>query len=239
MRLFCFPYAGGGALGFRHWPDYLPANVEVCPIQLPGRETRMKEAPYNRVMPLVQKIAETIFPFLDKPFAFFGHSMGALISFELARELRRKRIITPVKVYVSGRVAPHLPLTRQPLLYDLPEPEFINALRFLNGTPAEVLENEMLMRLLMPLLRADFAVNEAYTYTPERPLDCPIFAMGGMRDSEASREQLEGWHAHTTASFELRLFPGDHFYLNSMQQLFFQVLSQDLARLARQKALVA
>ena len=239
MRLFCFPYAGGGALGFRNWADYLPSNVEVCPIQLPGRETRMKEAPYNRVMPLVQKIGETIFPLLDKPFAFFGHSMGALICFELARELRRKRIITPVKLYVSGRVAPHLPLTRQPLLYDLPEPEFKDALRFLNGTPEEVLENEMLMRLLMPLLRADFAVNEAYTYTPERPLDCPIFAMGGMRDSEVSREQLEGWHAHTTASFELRLFPGDHFYLNSMQQLFFQVLSQDIARLARQKALVA
>ena len=129
-----------------------------------------------------------------------------------------------------------LPLTRQPLLYDLPEPDFKNALRYLNGTPEEVLDNDMLMGLLMPLLRADFAVNEAYTYTAERPLDCPIFAMGGMRDSEVSREQLEGWHAHTTASFELRLFPGDHFYLNTMQQLFFQVLSQDVARLARQKA---
>lgn len=236
MRLFCFPYAGGGALGFRHWTDYLPSSIEVCPLQLPGRETRMKETAYNRVTPLVQKIAEALLPFLDKPFAFFGHSMGALICFELARELRRQRVGMPVKLYVSGRVAPHLPLTRRPLLYNLPEPEFKNALRYLNGTPEEVLENEMLMQLLMPLLRADFAVNEAYTYTVERPLDCPIFAMGGLRDSEVNCEQLEGWHAHTAASFELRLFPGDHFYLNTMQQLFFQVLAQDLARLARQKA---
>src|SRR5688572_15756506 len=102
VRLFCFPYAGGGALGFRHWTNYLPSAIEVCPLQLPGRETRMREAAYDRVLPLAQKIAEAIGPSLDKPFAFFGHSMGALLCFELARELRRQRGVTPVKLYVSG-----------------------------------------------------------------------------------------------------------------------------------------
>lgn len=233
LRLFCFPYAGGGALAFRNWSDYLPMNVEVCPVQLPGRETRIKESALTRVSPMVQAIAEVIRPCLDVPFACFGHSMGALIAFELARELRGKYGVQPLKLYVSGRVAPHLPLLRTPLLHDLPELEFMDALRHLKGTPEAVLENEALMALVMPLLRADFAVNEVYRYSAQPRLDCPILAMGGLHDSEAGREQLEAWRQHTSASFELRMFPGDHFYLNTTQPLLLQVLSQDLARLAK------
>jgi medium-chain acyl-[acyl-carrier-protein] hydrolase len=236
LRLFCFPYAGGGALAFRGWADHMPSSVEVCPVQPPGRETRMRETPFNQVLPLARAAAEAIGPYLDKPFAFFGHSMGALIAFEVARELRRKSGRLPVKLYVSGRVAPQLPLARTPHLHSLPEPEFKEALRGLGGTPDGVLEDEMLMGLLVPLLRADFAVNEAYTYVAEPPLACPIFAMSGLRDAEVDREGLDGWREQTDGGFGLRLFPGDHFYLNSAQQLLLQVLAQDLAELARGRA---
>jgi medium-chain acyl-[acyl-carrier-protein] hydrolase len=232
LRLFCFPYAGGGALAFRPWADHMPSSVEVCPVQLPGRETRIKDASFNQVLPLVRAAAEAIAPYLDKPFAFFGHSMGALIAFELARELRRKYGRLPVKLYASGRVAPQLQLRRATPLYNLPEPEFKEALRGLNGTPEEVLENKMLMGMLIPLLRADFSVNEAYTYVAEPPLECPIFAMAGLRDTEIDRERLDGWREQTSGGFELRLFPGDHFYLNTSQQLLLQILSQDLSVLA-------
>jgi len=236
LRLFCFPYAGGGALAFRPWADHMPSSVEVCSVQPPGRETRIKEPPFNQVLLMARAIAEAIDPYLDKPFAFFGHSMGALIAFELARELRRTSGRLPVKLYVSGRVAPQLPLRRPSPLHNLSAAEFKEALRGLNGTPEAVLENELLMGLLTPLLRADFSVNEAYAYVAEPPLGCPIYALGGLRDAEIDREHLDGWREQTSGEFELRLFPGDHFYLNTAQQLLLQVLSQDLSELARRSA---
>lgn len=228
VRLFCFPYAGGGSLGYRRWADEMMGNVEVCPIQLPGRESQMRAKPFERVQPLVQALAPALRPYLDQPFAFFGHSMGALIAFEMAREIRRRYGVEPLRLYVSARVAPHLRLPREPM-YLLPDGEFMDVLRELNGTPREVLENEEMMRLIMPLLRADFAVNEAYTYTEEEPLTCPIFALGGLRDPEATAENMEPWRRHTRGEFKLQMFPGDHFFINAAQTLLLRVLSQDLA----------
>lgn len=168
LRLFCFPYAGGATLTFRTWPDSLPMALEVCPLELPGRGKRITSAPFTRLQLLVQAIAIALLPYLDKPFAFFGHSMGGLVSFELARLLRKNYGKVPVHLFVSGYRAPQVP-DPDPPIHDLPEPEFLEELRRLNGTPEIVLENTELMQMLLPALRADFAVIETYAYTPESP----------------------------------------------------------------------
>ncbi len=227
LRLFCFPYAGGAALIFRTWPDSLRMAFEVCPVELPGRGKRITSAPFTRLQLLVQAIAIALLPYLDKPFAFFGHSMGGLVSFELARLLHKKYGKSPVHLFVSGCRAPQVP-DPDPPIHDLPEPEFLEELRRLNGTPEAVLENTELMQMLLPALRADFAVIETYAYTPEPPLDCPITAFGGLQDREVSCDDLKAWIEQTNAAFSLHMLPGDHFFLQSAHALLLQSLSQEL-----------
>ena len=232
LRLFCFPYAGGSALVYRNWPDLVPKDIEVCLLNLPGRGGRLAEEPHTRLLPLAEAVGEAIVPHLDKPFAFFGHSMGALIGFELARHLRRQDRPQPAHLFVSGRAAPQVPAA-DPVTYDLPEDEFIRELRRLNGTPGEVLEHPELMHLVLPLLRADFSVCETYEYTAEPSFDFPITAFGGLQDDEAPRESLEAWAEHTLRSFKLHMLPGDHFFLNSARPLLLQALSRELFQIAR------
>src|SRR4029453_515698 len=227
LRLFCFPYAGGGALIFRTWSDGLPAEVEVCPIQLPGRGTRLMEPLFTQLSPLIQALAQALLPLLDKPFAFFGHSLGALVSFELARQLRRQYGVQPVRLFISADRAPQIP-NRDPPIHSLPEGEFLVELRRLNGTPREVLEDEELRQIMLPLLRADFAVYETYGYSTEPPLNCPISAFGGLQDHRVSRGDLEAWRDQTSVSVSLRMFPGDHFFLNTTQASLLGALSQEL-----------
>jgi medium-chain acyl-[acyl-carrier-protein] hydrolase len=229
LRLFCFPYAGGGAAVYRGWAAVLPADVEVCPVQLPGREGRLREEPFTRPEPLIQALAEALAPLWDDlPFAFFGHSMGAMLSFELARELRRRGLALPVHLFASGRRAPQQ-APREEDIHDLPEPEFIAKLRELNGTPDEVLRHAELMRLLVPLLRADFAVNETYHFVEEPPFELGISAFGGLADAEVTREDLAAWQQHTRGRFRLRMLPGDHFFLLSARDLILEALARDLA----------
>src|SRR5882724_6229499 len=187
LRLFCFPYAGGNSTIYRSWPDRLPPSIDVWPVHLPGRGGRLHEPAYTQLMPLVEAAAEALLPYLDKPFAFFGHSMGAMISFELSRLLRRRRAPQPLHLSVSGRQAPQVK-DWDPPTYNLPEPEFVEELRRLNGTPKGVLEHPELMQLMIPLLRADFEVCQTYSYTPEVPLDCPVTAFGGLNDQDVTRE---------------------------------------------------
>jgi medium-chain acyl-[acyl-carrier-protein] hydrolase len=225
--LFCFPYAGGGSLTFRHWDRDLGASVAVCPAHLPGRERRLSDAPFTHSQPLVEAVAEAILPHLDMPFAFFGHSMGAIISFELARHLRRRGGPMPSHIFLSGRRAPQLSITDS-ATYKLPEPEFAEELRRLNGTPREVLENAELMQLVIPLLRADFEVCQTYRYTDEPALDCPISVFGGLQDQEVSSEMVEAWRDHTNGPFRMWMLPGDHFFVNSAQPRLLRILSQEL-----------
>ena len=227
VRLFCFPYAGGGAHIYRTWPNGLPASVEVCPIQLPGRGARMMEEPFTQMSSLVEATAEALLPYLeDKPFACFGHSMGALVSFEFARQLRSRNGPQPIHLFVSGCFAPDIP-DPDPI-HTLPDSELLAEVRRLNGIPKEAQENAELMRLMLPTLRADCTVTETYTPTKEPPLDCPISAFGGLQDQMVSREDLEAWRQQTTASFLLRMFPGDHFFLQTAQPLLLQILAREL-----------
>lgn len=227
LRLFCFPYAGGSALIYRDWVSSFPASVEVCPVQLPGRGRRLREKPFVQVNQLVKALLNDMRPYLSKPFAFFGHSMGAVIGFEMARLLRRENGPLPVHVFVSGRCAPQRAVPKEHT-YNLPDAEFKQELQRLKGTPAEVLEHPELMEVVMPLLRADFELVQTYAYSYEQPLSIPLTALGGLED-EISREDLEGWRAETTAAFSVRMFAGDHFYLNTNQQLLLSVVKQELA----------
>jgi medium-chain acyl-[acyl-carrier-protein] hydrolase len=230
LRLFCFPYAGGSASIFREWAWSLPANVEVCAIQLPGRGSRMLEPAITRIPRLIKAIAPALLPYLDKPFAFFGHSMGNIISLELARYLRRKMKVEPVHLFVSGSRAPQLPST-EPKSYDLPKAGFMNYLRRLNGTPAEILEHPELMELMLPVLRADFELVQTYVYTHAKPLTCPITAFGGLLDKDVGRRRLQAWREQTASHFSLNMIPGDHFFIHESQTLLLAALSEELNKI--------
>lgn len=230
VRLFCFPYAGGGSSIFRSWLKTLPNFIELCVAQLPGRESRIREQPYDRLATMVEALGEAIEPHLTNTFAFFGHSMGAMISLELARTVRRKWQLEPNHLFVSGRRAPQMPRTRE-MTYNLPEPEFIDELRRLSGTPPEVLANPELMQLMLPLLRADFSVCQTYEYEPEPPLTCPITVFGGLED-ETTREELEGWREQTSGACTIRMAPGNHFFLHSAQPQILRIVEQQLRQFA-------
>lgn len=228
LRLYCFPYAGGAPSAFYGWHQTFSPRIDVCAIQYPGRGLHLQRPPFTRLLPLVEAIVEeALAPHLSTPFAFFGHSMGAIISFEVARYLRRRGGPSPLHLFVSGRRAPQLP-GRERQTYDLPEEEFTAELRRLNGTPQEVFEYPELMQLLMPMLRADFEANETYVYRPGPPLDCPITAFGGVEDSEASFEELGAWREQTSAEFSLEIHPGDHFFLNTARSQLARTIEGQL-----------
>jgi medium-chain acyl-[acyl-carrier-protein] hydrolase len=230
LRLFCFPFGGAGASFYRDWQPALPKSIEVCPVQPPGREERLSEKPFTNLAPLVAELGEILRPYLDRPFAFFGHSMGALISFELARYLRRLNQLMPAYLLISGRPAPQIPQTDPPT-FDLPDPEFIEELRQIQGTPESVLQNLELMALFLPLLRADFELCQTYHYNHELPLDCPFFVFGGLADSDISQESLVSWRTQTTRPIQLQMFPGDHFFILNAQQSVLHIISQQLSQL--------
>ena len=229
VRLFCFPYAGGSAATFRAWPDAFPSHIQVLPVQLPGRGERLAEPGFKQLPDMIQTLGPALLPHFNKPFVFFGHSMGGLISLELTRWLRRTGNPMPVQLFISGRRAPQLPSEELPS-FDLPEPEFIERLRELNGTPPEVLDHPELMQLMIPLLRADFSVCETYQYHAEPPLNCPITVFGGLGDVEVPREKLDPWREHTTASFSLHMLPGNHFFLHTAQRDVIRLIMEKLAR---------
>jgi len=232
VRLFCFPYAGGAAHIFRRWSQSLPEFVEVCAVQPPGRGSHWQERPFSNLTDLVSAAARALAIYMDRPFGFFGHSMGAMIGFELARHLRRVGAQGPEHLFLSGCRAPqstHL----SAVTFDLPEHEFLTEIRRLKGTSPEVLNNRELLQLMLPLLRADFAITETYKYRDEPPLKCPFTVFGGSEDKEVRVESLRAWRRHTTASFSLRILPGDQFFLNTSQGLLLEAIAQDLRRLDR------
>ena len=187
----------------------------------------MREPACTRLEPLVESLTREIVPYLDRPFAFFGHSMGAIISFELARRLRWERGIEPDHLFISAQRAPQLP-EQDPYIHDLPEPEFLAELGRLKGTPRELLEHTELMQLLLPLLRADFAVCRTYTYFSSTPLRCPITVLGGLQDETVPRTQLEPWRDQTTGLFRVHMLEGDHFFINRQQTAILSIILDTL-----------
>lgn len=228
-RLFCFPFAGGGASVFRKWAGHFGESIQLFGIQLPGRENRLADEPLTDMADVVRTLAAEIAPYLDRPYAFFGHSLGSLVSYALARELRAVGAPGPTHLFVSGRRAPNLSSGRR-ALHDLPRAELLDELRGLEGTPSAVLENEELLELFLPLLRADFKINETYAHAPAAALPCGATVMGGLSDAAASRAQLEAWREHFDGKVDVAMFPGGHFFIDDARA---QIVERICARMAQ------
>jgi medium-chain acyl-[acyl-carrier-protein] hydrolase len=233
-RLFCFTYAGGGPSIFNGWADLLPADVEPCFVQLPGREARMLELPFTSMPAAADAVADALRPYLDVPFAFFGHSLGGIMSFEVARRLRAGGERAPELLVVSACRAPQLPPGSKPI-HALPDEQFVQALREMKGTPHEVLANPRLLELVLPTVRADLAVFETYRYEPEEPLTSPISVLGGREDTIVTRREQLPWSRQTRSVCFFRAFPGDHFFLLGVRELVVRAIAQDLARVERRR----
>lgn len=214
LRLFCLPYAGGSATAYLRWKAALPAGVELCAIELPGHGTRLRQPPSTRIEALVEALATGLREELDRPFALFGHSMGGLLGFELAHELQRRHGVSPVHLFVSAARAPQLALPEADRLHQLPDPELLDALRRLDGSPAAALDNAELMEIMLPVIRADLAACETYQYLERAPLPCPITAFAGSADPLASPAEVDQWRRHTGSGFTLRTLADGHWYLD-------------------------
>ncbi len=230
MRLFTLPFAGGGASAYRLWPAGLPSWVEVCPLQLPGREDRYGEPAFTSVTGLSRALARELTPYLDKPFAIFGHSMGALLGFEITRALRRAEAAAPLALFLAAYPPPHVSLARA-AIHHLPDAEFIEEMRRMQGTPEAVLQSADLMAFMLPILRADFQACDTYTLAPEPPLDCPLFMYGGVDDREVDQPALTEWRRHTSGAFTLQMLPGTHFFVQSHRDLLLQDIAGHLEAL--------
>ena len=227
LRLFCFPFAGGGTATFRSWHGQLPWDIEVCPIQLPGRELRTAEPPARDLNALVEELTEAMWGLLDRPFAFFGHSLGAIVAFETARQLRRVRGPKPRHLFLSGH-GPANVATRDEPFHLMPQQKFLTSVAAFGGLPQALLDNADLLELLMPVLRADFEMYETYDYREEKPLDIPITAMGGLLDRAVPEWHLRAWSPQTSAAFQLRMFPGGHFFINAVGHLLVHSIASEL-----------
>jgi len=227
LRLYCIPYAGGGSAVYRDWPSQLDARVEVRTIVLPGRERRFVEPALSSVLELADLLVPALLPVLDPPFAIFGHSMGAMLGFELACRLTSAGR-PPVHMLASGARAPHL-RDHGPQFHAMPDADFVASVGGLGGTPAELLEHEELLRLMLPTLRADFTAAETYRSPTGRPLPCPITAFGGDRDPLVGRVDLDGWSSHTAGGFGVHMLPGDHFFLHTARAELLPLVRDALA----------
>ncbi len=226
-RLFCLPHAGGGASNYRTWSQNLPDHIEVCAIRLPGRESRLAETPFTEAKAVAQILQEVLEPFLDIPVALFGHSMGTIISLELARMWEQQTGVNLIHLFVSGRRAPHLPSRRSPI-YHLSEAEFIEGLRSYKGTPEIIFQNQEFMALLLPVLRADFTLSQTYKGSVSPLLRCPISAFGGKSDDTVYEDDMAAWQEYTQQHFKLQMYKGGHFFLQKVQPQLLQAITQDL-----------
>lgn len=227
LRLFCFPHAGGGGSFFRPWREALAPRIDVRPVVLPGREGRYRELPYVTMEQATGPISEALEPYLDRPFAFFGHSMGAVLAYEVARRCIADGLPAPQRLFVSARRAPHLP-SRRPSYARLTDAEFMDAVAGLDGTPAEVLRQPELVKLFLPTLRADFELNDTYIPLPGPRPACPVTAFLGRGDPEADADEMAAWAHVTGGSFRLRVFEGGHFYVKDEQAALLREIKADL-----------
>jgi len=220
-RLFCFPFAGGSASFFRDWQNISEQNgIELCAIQMPGREDRIGEGLFTDVDKAVTEIVEAMIDFQDKPYAFFGHSMGTLISFEVTRKLRLLNMRQPDILFVSSGKAPHIQPRR--MLHKLSDECFLLKINELGGIPDIILENQDLINLYLPILRADFKMIETYQYTDSQPLDINIVAYGGRLDREVRYQDIAAWEGYSVKPFSIHVYEGDHFYLRNHREVLLQ-----------------
>lgn len=234
VRLFCFPFAGADASMFREWPENLPSSIEVLPVQLPGRGKRFLEPPVRRLATLKGQLYDELASLFDRPIVLFGHSMGALIAFELARHIQALGKHELLCVVVSGCKAPQLrsqsAQQSKKLISQLPEDEFIAELTRINGTPQELLQNRAALQVFIPMIRADFELLETAEYEAGSNLSCPLIAICGTNDAQATPEAMSFWSALTNHSFHLNVIAGDHFFPLKCRKPFLRLLADKIMR---------
>jgi medium-chain acyl-[acyl-carrier-protein] hydrolase len=235
-RIFAFPYSGAGALMYYKWAKLLDDRaIDFVGLQLPARENRIKEPPIGDFSELLKAMVPAIIPLLDKPFVFFGHSFGALLAFELCRALRRQGLPLPVHLFVSAFRSPDQPNPARKL-HALADADFIDGIRAYGGTAEEVLSNNGLMELFLPMLRADFRLHETYTYQEGQALACPITALTGSEDDFVGLKQMANWQRQTDAQFEQVTYEGKHFFLHDHIAAIMQRLKNALEPPSQQPA---
>lgn len=221
LRLFCFPFAGGSASAYRSWSTDLPREIEVYPVQLPGREARFTEPAFRRMAELAPVVTDALAPLLDRPFAFYGHSMGAILAFEVAHELRARGLAPPVALFPAAHQAPTIP--HQGAVSERADLELMAYVTKMSDTP-QLREHPELLRLILPTLRCDLALCDTYTYRPRGRLACAVTALGGIDDT-VSRAELDAWGAETDGPFDVALMPGGHFFLPAARELVARTLT--------------
>jgi surfactin synthase thioesterase subunit len=228
-RLFCFPFAGGSGHEFRTWGEQLP-EAEVLGVLYPGRASRYRTPLIDNLAEMVAALLDEIGSYQDKPFAFFGHSLGALIAFELTCSLRRMGEALPQLLCISACDAPQL-LPVPPIIHNLADGAFVEAIRNIGGTPEAILQHQQLLAMMLPILRADLKILETYKYEAGAPLNIPLYAVGGADDTVVMKENLLAWEQHTVNRWESQFFPGSHFYFREEgNNLLFPYLRTMLSR---------
>jgi medium-chain acyl-[acyl-carrier-protein] hydrolase len=214
QRLFCFPYAGGGAQVFQGWCDRLPPSIEVVAIQAPGKGTRLLEAPCSSVDSLCDELMQALMPLLyDKPFSFFGHSNGAFIAFELSCRLQHSGLPLPSQLLLSASPAPWTREGERPFS-SMTDIEFKDVLKDLNGTPPAILDGSDLFELLLPGLRADFSLSESYQFGWQEKLTAETHIFYGEYD-EITEQQILSWQDQVSEPVTFQKIAGDHFFIHS------------------------
>ncbi|HWY12930.1 MAG TPA: SDR family NAD(P)-dependent oxidoreductase, partial [Bacteroidia bacterium] len=236
LRLFCLPYFAGGASIFNSWHEFLPDDIEVCAVQLPGREERGDEKPFDNIKDLVKKFTEVVEPLLTTPIAFYSHSSGAGIALEISRYLRKEKDVNPVRFIVGGWRAPHLvnpfkfldAIKDDEVYKEKNIPNIKNHLRSLE-IPDSVIDNEQVFNEMLPSLRADILLGKNYTYKDAEPLHCPLTAVAGLQDTVFTAEQLKGWSKHTKGEFTFKTVNGGHLFCRDNKEELLKILTEELA----------
>jgi medium-chain acyl-[acyl-carrier-protein] hydrolase len=224
--LFCFPYAGGSAYAYNGLAKYAPSNLEVCSVQLPGRGPLYSVKPFETMVDAVRPIVSSIVGKVDKPFVFFGHSMGGILCFETALLLKKMYNISPRMIVISGRGHPSL--SSKTCLHKMSDRDLVKELKERNGTPDEVLNNEEMLELILPVIRADYKMCETYAYNAQDTLDCSIAVYGGLEDNIKEKDLL-AWKSYTKGEFVLRMFTGGHFFINTSEQQVANILYKEFS----------
>ncbi|WP_435105098.1 thioesterase II family protein [Arhodomonas sp. AD133] len=228
VRLVCLPHAGGAAGFYRRLQSIMPPWVDFIVVQYPGREERIREPCVRDIPTLAAQVARALIPRNELPLALFGHSMGAILAFEVARRLYSDHAIALEHLFVSGRCAPSIPEGGE--LHRSSDIELIRELKRLNGVSDEVLNHTKLLEFLLPIVRADYQAIETYRYVPGDALKCPLTVCIGDRDPETSREGAERWRDVGEGPFECCEFPGDHFYFADDPTALVKQLAETLQK---------
>jgi medium-chain acyl-[acyl-carrier-protein] hydrolase len=226
IRLFCFPFAGGTSAAFNGWQNHFGKGIELYPVEYPGHGSRGGERRLLRLELLVDDLSERLGPTLHAPFAFLGHSLGAIVAFELTRALWRRGAALPIRLFVSASRAPQI--DGEPAIHDLPDSLFLHKVIGYGGIPRDVIQQKGVLAFLLPTLRDDFCLIEEYRYQTGEPLPVPISVMGGLQDSKVPVPDILAWSHQTTRSFRSRLFPGGHFFSFDNPSVLVRDIVEDL-----------